>query len=159
VYRPVSVDERLHAAAQATGVACTTFPALADEVVHRAQDEDRRIVAFTRAELEWFQDYADLDLTPWYRDAHKIGKRWINREHPGALQARSLQDFATFLGSSRPHRLRGGRATEWLRAAFRAQEVGYNGLRTSQQQRWRWVRDYNKWDCVETRELMLRAAG
>jgi hypothetical protein len=112
VYRPVSVDERLHAAAQATGVACTTVPALADEVVHRAQDEDRRIVAFTRAELEWFQDYADLDLTPWYRDAHKIGKRWINREHPGALQARSLQDFATFLGSPRPHRLRGGRATE-----------------------------------------------
>jgi hypothetical protein len=117
------------------------------------------IVAYTEAELNCFREYAVTDLGPWYRNAHRIGQRWMGSCHPEARRAKSLAAFEAFIGFERKPHLRGKNAAKRLRAAMRAAECGFEKLTPCRKGKWTKLLDYNRVDLEAAQALTVRAAG
>ncbi len=95
-------DPKLYLAAAHSNLDCCDASSFCNELVMRASDEKRRIVAFSSYEKTIFKKYYGLDISPLYADARKIAK--VLR--PLILQAsgekpRDLKSYLNAIGYER----------------------------------------------------------
>ena len=104
-FEQVLLDPALSDAARAKGLKVQALKEVVKDLVDQADLESRRIIAFTQSEINKIEQYTGQgeSLLPHYRDAHKIAKRWYNRNHHGeGIAGWSLKDFMAFLGNPQP---------------------------------------------------------
>lgn len=159
--RQIVLDPRLRAVAAGKGLRVASLKPVVEELLEECRRDDRVIVGFTQREKQAIAEHAGLDVSPYYRDAHKVARRWVNRVHPETEISFDLASFLDFIGYERPRHLGNGNATARLRAVLNGLEArgSFEALTPVQKGKWTKLLDYNQFDCCGTRELTLRAAA
>ncbi len=161
-FRQVVLDPRLERAASAKDLEMTSLNAVVEELLTKCRAEDRPLVPYTQYEKLVIRQHADVDVSPVYRDARKIARRWINAFHPDAdLGERSLLNHLDFIGFERPTHLGSGVQTGRLRDVIAGLEArgSHQRLTAVQKGKWTKILNHNRIDCCGMRDLVLRAAS
>ena len=160
-FQQIVVDPDYRPVAYKSGCKYSEFSEAIENIVEMCRNESRVLVGFSRAEVHKIENYTDIDVRPLYRDAHKIGRRWINRLHRSTVDEWTFDQFMEFMGYEKPthfghqkvtHRLRG------VRNGLRARGT-YEELTAVQKAKWTKLLKYNRVDCLGMRDLVLRAAS
>lgn len=157
----VVLDQRLEPAARKRGLSVMNFEEFIDEVIARCEDEGRVIVGFSQAEKNTVDRYTSRDLSPFYRDARLIAKRWVNRLHPDAEVAWELKDLLEFIGFPWPRYLGEKKATKKIRYVREMLERkgSFEELTGTAKRHWTNLLTYNMIDCLGMRDLVMRAGA
>jgi hypothetical protein len=153
-------DERLRHAATATGCRMGALREVMTELQQKCDREGRLIVAYSQHEKHVASRFAGVDLTPWYRDARKISKRWHRACRPGdAVAGHGLKDYLCVIDYPRGKHLGVQQTTSRLRAV--AEMLGrrheYRNLSPVVKAKWTKVLQHNAVDCHGMQALVLVA--
>jgi hypothetical protein len=158
----VVLSEELRPAADYKGLRAQTVSEIGRELITRCQSENRLIVGYSQAELQEFECYGGLELGLLYRDARMIGRRWINRLHPGDVTEWRLKTLLEYIGYAASPHLGDGVVTTRLRSVLTglARTQGdYARLTPTQKRKWTNLLQYNRIDCLGMRDLVMRASA
>lgn len=161
-FRQVVLSPTLKGAADAKGLRFGAIDAVAGELVQQSEDEDRRIVGYSQFERQGLEEHGLVELGTRYRDARMIGRRWINRLHPGAVSEWRLVDLLRFIGYDVPRHLGKGNAAKRIRdvsGGLAVKQGDYSRLTGTQKGKWTKLLEYNRIDCLGMRDVVLRAAS
>ncbi len=129
-----------------------------ESLLRQSVQEDRYIVGFRYHEKKTVSEYAGIDISHRYRDAHKVAKTWANRLPGDKPEKWKLVTFLKFIGYEYTNY---GQTlvTKWLRAV-----IGMSNKKGSLEActptvkgHWTKLLLYNEQDCRGARALMLHA--
>lgn len=157
----VVLDDRLELAARESDLPAKDLDELVAGLLEKCEEEGRAVVGFSQAEKNTVGRYTSRDLSPVYRDARLIAKRWINRLHPDAEVAWELKELLEFIGFPWPSFLGEGKATKKIRYVreMLGRKGSYDDLTATAKRHWTNLLTYNRIDCLGMRDLVMRAAG
>lgn len=161
-FRQVVLDPRLKPAATAKGLKTSSLKVEVKRLLKECQAEDQPLVAYTQYEKCMIQEYAGIDISPSYRDAHKIAKRWLNRLYRNSdIGEHNLGNHLRFIRFQRPQHLGSGVQTGRLQSVIDGLEArgSYERLTPVQKAKWTKILNHNRIDCCGTRDLVLRASS
>ncbi len=162
-FEQVVFDHGLLLAALAKGLRFSVLEIEALAITQLSQLEGRCVFAFTRRELNVFEEYTSVanQIRAVYRDSHKIAKRWFKRLHSEeTLPDWSLLSFLEFIGSPPPKYLGIKKSTKRLRAVKdMIEKRGSFDLTPTVNRHWTNILKHNELDCTLMRELTLRATA
>ena len=155
----VVLDGQLASAARASRLRVSSLQAEIERLILRCRREDRVLVGFTTHEVTVCRRFAELDIGPVYRDAHKIARRWVNSRHRGEYTGdRSLHSFLSFIGMRPPRYLGRQQSTNRLRYVLEklSKHGSYAGLTRTAKGKWTKFLRHNEHDCRGTYALISR---
>ena len=161
-FEQIVFDPVLQPASMAKHLRTNTLEAEIRRLLDLCESQGRCVFAFTRHELNVTYEYTILgvNLEDFYRDGHKIAKRWFNILHHGeSIDGWRLQDFQKFTRQPRPAYLGNQKAAKSIRDVrnmlIRRKE--YERLTPVAKGKWTRLLDYNRLDCIDLREIVLLA--
>lgn len=164
-FRQVVLDPVLKIAGDAKGLSVREGQEVLERLLIRAQDEGRRIAAFTQHESFKAMEHFGIDLDPVYLNAHWLGKRWWKDGRTPLGKAKkgqkfSLDEFVRLLGLEPvPGHLGNQRATKKLKA-IRDQclkKEDYEAVSSGAKRHWTNLLTYNKLDVEHVAKLVRTA--
>ena len=161
VLEQVVLDPGLQLAATAKGHRFSSFKAEAQNIVKKSKDERRPIVAFTRHELNLFDEYANIDITILYRDARKFAKYWKNKCHYNEpIEGWELKAFLKFIKYPRSKNLGLRKSTKRIREVREMLERrgSFDALTAVKKAHWTNLLKHNAIDCQGMKALVIKAA-
>ena len=154
----VVLDPKLEQAADAKGLQVSSLHKEALRLQNIAKNEDRLLVAFTRHELKVCWDFCQVDLGPYYWDAHKAARPWRRVHHPEhASEPRDLLHYFRVVGLEPPQHHGVKKTTARLKAVIeQLQRHGeYNRLTPTAKGKWTKVLQHNEHDCLGLADLVM----
>ncbi len=106
VLEQVVLRTELASAAETSALRVSSLATELESMVARCEAENRVLVAFTSHEANVATEHAGIEIGTYYRDAHKIAKRWRSRcLPPDTPRDNSLADFLRLIGYRPPRHL------------------------------------------------------
>lgn len=157
----VVLDQRLELAGRRSDLAVEGLDELVAGLLEKCEDEGRVVVGFSQAEKNTVDRHTSRNLSPIYRDARLIAKRWVNRLHPEVEVAWELKELLEFIGFPWPRYLGEGKATKKIRYVreMLGRKGSFDELTGTAKRFWTNLLTYNRIDCLGMRDLVMRAAA
>jgi hypothetical protein len=157
-YQSIVLDPELTLAADAKQLPVMGLNDLNQSLVRQCVQVDRYIIGFTSNEKNVVQEYADIDISHRYRDAHKVAKTWANRLPGGKPESWRLVTFLKFIGFEYTNYGQ-SLVTKWLRAVIDKsnKEGSLEACTPTVKSHWTKLLKYNEQDCRGTKAIMLHA--
>jgi hypothetical protein len=157
-YQSIVLDPVLTLAADAKQLPVMGLKDAMESILRQSIQEDRYIVGFSYHEKKTVLEYADIDISHRYRDAHKVAKTWANRLPGDKPDSWRLVTFLKFIGFEYTNYGQ-SLVTKWLRAVIgKSNEKGsFDACSPTVKGHWTKLLLYNEQDCRGTKALMLHA--
>ncbi|MFC1531512.1 hypothetical protein ACFL5T_04645 [Gemmatimonadota bacterium] len=132
------------------------YVVVAEELIQRCKDEDRKLVAYGYRERTSFRNDLNLDISEYYVNAHLIVKDWIKASLATELEGYRLRDALKLVGYERVEegQIQTRRLND-VRIGLRSR----GPLTGTQKGKWTRLLKHNRVDCQSMRDLMLLAAS
>jgi hypothetical protein len=129
-----------------------------ESILRQSIQEDRYIVGFSYHEKKTVLEYAGIDISHHYRDAHKVAKTWANRLPGDKPESWRLVTFLKFIGFEYTNYGQ-SLVTKWLRAVIGKsnKEGSLDACSATVKGHWTKLLKYNEQDCRGTKALLLHA--
>ena len=152
--------------ARADGLSRLDLSAAIEWVVRLAEQNDRRLVAWSEHELLVVRASCPADLVARFEarfvNARQIGVRWAKIHRPDRVLAEHrLADYLALIDYAVPPAAGPGRVGETIEILEHALERDPTGagLTANQRVRWSELRSHNRHDCAGMRAVCLRATA
>ena len=157
-YQSIVLNPELALAAEAKQLTAKSLKDVVESLLRQSLQEDRYIVGFSYHEKNVVQEYAGINISDRYRDAHKVAKTWANRLRGDKPENWELVTFLKFIGFEYTNYGQ-SLVTKWLRAVIgKSNKEGSLGACTpTVKSHWTKLLLYNEQDCRGTKALMLHA--
>jgi hypothetical protein len=157
-YQSIVLDPELTLAADAKQLPVMGLNEFVQSLLRQSVDEDRYIVGFSYHEKNTVLEYAGIDISHRYRDAHKVAKTWANRLPDDKPESWRLVTFLKFIGFEYTNYGQ-SLVTKWLRAVIDKsnKEGSLDACSPTVKGHWTKLLRYNEQDCRGTKALMLHA--
>ncbi len=157
-YQSIVLDPELTLAADAKQLPVMGLKDAMESLVGQSDDEDRYIVGFTYHEKDTVLEYAGIDISHCYRDAHKVAKTWANRLSGDKPENWDLVTFLQFIGFEYTNYGQ-QKVTKWLRAVIGMsnKKGSLEACTSTVKGHWTKLLKYNEQDCRGTKALLLHA--
>ena len=155
-FEQVALQQNLKSAADFKGMRTMTLQEILNELQERCLHEKRHLVAFSMHEFEVAKEHAQIDLSPFYKNALKIAKRWKHRMGlDPRRQIRTLKDYLAWLQYPLPRHLGNQVATRRLAdvIAMSERRGSFDACTPVVKAKWTKLLQYNKYDCEGTKFL------
>lgn len=160
-FEQVVLDPILEPVARARG---HRYSSLAEEtyrLMSKCKDDGRFLVAYSQHERNVINEYVGVDISPIYKDARMIGKRWKNVCHyQDEIGGRGLKDFLEYIGYPRGSHLGEKQSTKRIRAVSEMikRKGSYEDLTPVKKAQWTKLLSHNEIDCRGMKALVEIAA-
>ena len=155
-FEQVALQQSLKSAADFKGMRTMTLQEILNELQERCLHEKRHLVAFSMHEFEVAKEHAQIDLSPFYKNALKIAKRWKRRMGLDPRhQIRTLKDYLAWLQYPLPRHLGNQVATRRLAdvIAMSERRGSFDACTPVVKAKWTKLLQYNQNDCEGTKFL------
>jgi hypothetical protein len=156
----VVLVEDLILAAQAKNIKFDDGKNLISNLIHRAVDEDRKIVAYSSFEKEQCHRWYDLDISSLYVNANLVARSWKKIAFPQE-KISGLKDYLKLINYPRGDHLGIKQSTQRIKSVSEmiAKKGSYELLTTTQKGKWTRLLNHNRIDVEGMKALMLRATN
>lgn len=157
-YQSIVLETELALAAEAKQLPVMGLEDVVESLLRQSVQEDRYIVGFSYHEKDTVLEYAGIDISHRYRDAHKVAKTWANRLRGDKPENWELVTFLKFIGFEYTNYGQ-QKVTKWLRAVMDMsnKEGSLKACSRTVKGHWTKLLLYNEQDCRGTKALMLHA--
>lgn len=158
-FEQVVLDPRLQQAAVAKHLRVVSLDDIIKELMNRANEEKRYVVAYTQHEKNVVRRFADIDLTGPYRDARMIAMRWRRRPFETGNTDRTLKNYLKAIGFVRGTYLGDRLSTTRLGEVIKMldERKSYDDLTAVKKAKWTKLLSHNRIDCQGMKALVLHA--
>ncbi len=157
-YQSIVLNPELALAAEAKQLTAKSLKDVVESLLRQSLQEDRYIVGFSYHEKNVVQEYAGINISDRYRDAHKVAKTWANRLRGDKPENWELVTFLKFIGFEYTNYGQ-QKVTKWLRAVIGMsnKKGSLEACTSTVKGHWTKLLLYNEQDCRGTKALMLHA--
>lgn len=157
-YQSIVLEPELALAAEAKQLPIMGLKDVVESLLRQSVEEDRYILGFSYHEKNVVQEYAGVDISHRYRDAHKVAKPWANRLPGDKPENWKLVTFLKFIGFDYTNYGQ-QKVTKWLRAVIHMsnKEGSLKACSRTVKGHWTKLLLYNEQDCRGTKALLLHA--
>jgi hypothetical protein len=156
----VVLTEDLILAAQAKNIKFDDGKNVISNLILRAINEDRKIVAYSSFEKEQCYRWYDLDISSVYVNANLVARSWKKIAFPQE-KVSGLKDYLKLINYPRGDHLGIKQSTQRIQTVAEAiiKKGSYESLTKIQKGKWTKLLDHNKIDVEGMKALMLRATN
>lgn len=155
-FEQVVFDEALKPAALKKNMRMNSIEAEIVNLIRTCNNENRLIVAYSQHEFNIIREYANQDISQYYRDARMIAKKWRNRLYRDSCRCKSLKDYLSFIGFNRPSHLGERKTTSRIKSVkdMLLRRGDYDSLTPTTKAKWTKLLEHNEIDCKGMRALV-----